>query len=106
MLNYLLKVQTSVVNLILNNTNNVQMHSEGLICNIKRCNLKMHLYKKLKTNTEQIVLSSRPNDLPALNNLKFKNIELREIKTGQVLLKSMYHSVDPYMHGRMNDAQF
>lgn len=55
--------------------------------------------------TEQIVLASRPNGLPSLNNFKFTNIELPEIKTGEVLLKGIYYSVDPYMRGRMNDAK-
>ena len=55
--------------------------------------------------TEQIVLASRPKGLPALDNFKVKNIELQEIKTGEVLLQGMYYSVDPYMRGRMNDAK-
>lgn len=55
--------------------------------------------------TEQIVLASRPKGLPALDNFKVKNIELQEIKIGEILLKGMYYSVDPYMRGRMNDAK-
>ena len=55
--------------------------------------------------TQQIVLASRPKGLPALDNFKTKNIELPEIKKGEVLLQAMYYSVDPYMRGRMNDAK-
>ena len=55
--------------------------------------------------TQQIVLASRPKGLPALDNFKTENIELPEIKAGEVLLQAMYYSVDPYMRGRMNDAK-
>jgi len=56
-------------------------------------------------NTRQIVLSSRPKGIPTIDNFAFENIELPEIKDGEVLLEGMYYSVDPYMRGRMNDAK-
>ena len=34
-----------------------------------------------------------------------EQVELPEIKAGEILLKGMYYSVDPYMRGRMNDAK-
>ena len=34
-----------------------------------------------------------------------ESIEVPEIKTGEILLKGLYYSVDPYMRGRMNDAK-
>ena len=55
--------------------------------------------------TKQIVLASRPKGSPTLDNFKFENIELPEIQVGEVLLKGLYYSVDPYMRGRMNDAK-
>lgn len=55
--------------------------------------------------TKQIVLASRPKGLPNPGNFKIINFELPEIKTGEVLLKALYYSVDPYMRGRMNDAK-
>ena len=55
--------------------------------------------------TKQIVLASRPKGSPTLDNFKFENIELPEIQIGEVLLKGLYYSVDPYMRGRMNDAK-
>jgi len=56
-------------------------------------------------NTRQIVLASRPKGLPVKENFRFENIELDEIKSGEVLLKSLFLSVDPYMRGRMNDVK-
>ncbi len=55
--------------------------------------------------TEQIVLASRPKGLPVSNNFRMEEAELAEIKTGEILLKGMFYSVDPYMRGRMNDAK-
>jgi NADPH-dependent curcumin reductase CurA len=56
-------------------------------------------------NTKQIVLASRPRGLPTLQNFKFEQVELPDIRAGEVLLKGLYYSVDPYMRGRMNDAK-
>ncbi len=55
--------------------------------------------------TEQIVLASRPKGLPVADNFRMEDIELAEIKGGEILLKGMFYSVDPYMRGRMNDAK-
>ncbi|WP_295676602.1 NADP-dependent oxidoreductase [uncultured Mucilaginibacter sp.] len=56
-------------------------------------------------NTKQIVLASRPKGMATVDNFRFENIELPEMKAGDVLLKGLYYSVDPYMRGRMNDAK-
>lgn len=55
--------------------------------------------------TKQIVLASRPKGTPTQDNFKFDNIELPQIQAGEVLLKGLYYSVDPYMRGRMNDVK-
>ncbi len=55
--------------------------------------------------TQQIVLASRPIGIPTLDNFRTENIDLTEIKNGEVLLEALYYSVDPYMRGRMNDAK-
>lgn len=56
-------------------------------------------------STSQFVLASRPKGLPVIEDFKMVSIELPEIKEGELLLKGMYYSVDPYMRGRMNDAK-
>ncbi len=55
--------------------------------------------------TKQIVLASRPTGLPVNENFRMENVDLPEIKEGEILLKGMYYSVDPYMRGRMNEAK-
>ncbi len=55
--------------------------------------------------TEQIVLASRPKGLPTIENFRMEDVELPELQTGEVMLKGLYYSVDPYMRGRMNDAK-
>lgn len=55
--------------------------------------------------TKQIVLTSRPVGLPTLHNFRFEEVDLPEINKGEILLKGMFYSVDPYMRGRMNDAK-
>jgi NADPH-dependent curcumin reductase CurA len=55
--------------------------------------------------TKQIVLASRPKGTPMTTNFRFENIELPELQEGEVLLKGLFYSVDPYMRGRMNDAK-
>lgn len=55
--------------------------------------------------TQQIVLAARPAGTPTLDNFRSENIELPDLKEGEVLLEGMYYSVDPYMRGRMNDAK-
>lgn len=55
--------------------------------------------------TTQIVLASRPKGTPTPDNFRFENIELPYMQVGEVLLRGLYYSVDPYMRGRMNDAK-
>jgi len=56
-------------------------------------------------NTKQIVLASRPKGLPQLTNFRFEHTGLQGVKQGEVLLKPVYFSVDPYLRHRMNDAK-
>ena len=51
--------------------------------------------------TKQIVLASRPKGMPTLDNFRFENIELSDIQEGEVLLKGLYYSADPYVRVRM-----
>jgi NADPH-dependent curcumin reductase CurA len=55
--------------------------------------------------TKQIVLAARPMGMPKLDDFRFENIELNPIEQGEVLLKGLYYSVDPYMRGRMNEGK-
>ena len=54
--------------------------------------------------TTQIILASRPEGIPVPANFTTEEIELPILQEGEVLLKGIYYSVDPYMRGRMNDV--
>ncbi|MFA4853453.1 MAG: NADP-dependent oxidoreductase [Bacteroidales bacterium] len=55
--------------------------------------------------SRQIVLASRPHGLPSFENFRIEEKDLNKISEGEVLLKSWFISVDPYMRGRMNDVK-
>ena len=58
------------------------------------------------TNTNRrIVLSERPNGLPDKNTLQFEEAPVPQAGNGQMLLRTVYLSLDPYMRGRMNDSK-
>jgi NADPH-dependent curcumin reductase CurA len=52
----------------------------------------------------QIVLVSRPHGEPAPENFKLTSAPIPAIGTRQLLLKTKYLSLDPYMRGRMSEA--
>ncbi|NVO85987.1 NADP-dependent oxidoreductase [Hymenobacter terrestris] len=56
-------------------------------------------------NTNTILLASRPQGKPTEAQFAFETRELPAIKSGEVLLKTRYVSVDPYMRGRMSSAK-
>ncbi len=56
-------------------------------------------------DARQIVLDSRPKGFPGNENFRFENKILEELNAGEVLVKALYISVDPYMRGRMNEAK-
>lgn len=49
----------------------------------------------------QIHLVSRPIGMPCLENFKLSVAKVPALKEGEVLVRSLYLSVDPYMRGRM-----
>jgi hypothetical protein len=51
---------------------------------------------------QTILLASRPKGAPTAEQFKFEDREMPRPNTGEVLLKTLYVSVDPYMRGRMN----
>ncbi len=57
------------------------------------------------SKNRQIILVSRPQGEPTAENFKLTEAPVPEIGDGQVLLKTKYLSLDPYMRGRMSDAR-
>ena len=54
---------------------------------------------------KKILLNSRPNGVPTLQNFKLIEADLPKIEDGEIVVKVIYFSLDPYMRGRMNDAK-
>lgn len=52
----------------------------------------------------RITLASRPNGAPGPENFRLEQVEVPEIEEGQVLLRTLYLSLDPYMRGRMDEG--
>ncbi|MCW2761986.1 MAG: NADP-dependent oxidoreductase [Marmoricola sp.] len=52
----------------------------------------------------QVRLAQRPDGEPGDDSFEFVEQELPELAEGQVLLRVVYLSLDPYMRGRMSDA--
>ena len=52
----------------------------------------------------RIVLSSRPVGAPTKDDFRLEEVAAPEPKEGEVLLRTIYLSLDPYMRGRMTDA--
>ena len=52
-----------------------------------------------------ILLNKRPDGKPTLEDFKFTNAAIPVPAIGEILLKTLYVSVDPYLRGRMNDSK-
>ena len=53
----------------------------------------------------QIILARRPTGMPCDENLKLQEGAVPEVGEGQVLVRTIYLSLDPYMRGRMSAAK-
>ena len=53
---------------------------------------------------KQWLLDQRPKGMPGDECWKLNEEEVRPLEKGEVLIKILYLSIDPYMRGRMNDG--
>src|SRR3954471_14490126 len=53
----------------------------------------------------RIVLASRPHGEPQAGDFRLETVPVPEPGPGQVLLRTLWLSLDPYMRGRMSDAK-
>ena len=60
--------------------------------------------EKITEKNQRIVLASRPVGAPTKENFRLEEVPIPVPKEGEVLLRSIYLSLDPYMRGRMSDA--
>ncbi|CAD2081311.1 NADP-dependent oxidoreductase [Jeotgalicoccus coquinae] len=56
-------------------------------------------------NNEQLVLAKRPDGLPGDDVFRFEETDVKKPGENELVIESIYISVDPYMRGRMNDAK-
>ncbi|PSK67942.1 NADPH-dependent curcumin reductase [Micromonospora sp. MH33] len=63
------------------------------------------LARVTQTQSRAVVLASRPVGEPVRSNLRLETRELPAVGDGQVLLRTIYLSLDPYMRGRMNASR-
>ncbi|TBR36628.1 MULTISPECIES: NADP-dependent oxidoreductase [Dyella] len=54
---------------------------------------------------QRILLAARPKGEPTPADFRLEDVELAEPSQGQVLLRVLYLSLDPYMRGRMSTAK-
>jgi len=64
----------------------------------------LKMTQSLATN-RQVVLAKRPSGLPDDSTLKLVTTAVPTPAEGEMLLRTEYLSLDPYMRGRMNDAK-
>jgi len=57
-----------------------------------------------KTTNRRLVLNSRPVGAPVTDNFRMEETALPAPAAGQMLLRTVYLSLDPYMRMRMSDA--
>ena len=53
----------------------------------------------------QIILASRPSGWPVEDNFALTEADRPDLADGQVRVRNLFMSVDPYMRGRMNDVK-
>lgn len=57
-----------------------------------------------RPSNRRVVLAARPQGAPTRETFRMEQQPVPELAQGQVLLRTVYLSLDPYMRGRMNDG--
>ena len=65
--------------------------------------LKEFIYRHIMNR--QITLAARPNGLPKESDFRLVESEIPTPGPGEVLVRTLYLSLDPYMRGRMNEGK-
>jgi len=59
----------------------------------------------MQIKQQQIHLVNRPKGMPSKEDFTFVESSIPSPKENQILVRTLYLSVDPYMRGRMQDAK-
>lgn len=54
---------------------------------------------------KEIRFASRPTGMPTLDNFKVAEADVPQLNDGEVLVRTLYISVDPYLRGRMREGR-
>lgn len=55
--------------------------------------------------SREVRLASRPRGEPSLDSFTLETVDLPDPEPGEVLVRNLFISVDPYMRGRMNEGE-
>jgi NADPH-dependent curcumin reductase len=66
--------------------------------------MKDHAMSQTNDTNRRIVLASRPKGAPTAANFRMETSPMPVLLPDQILLRTVYLSLDPYMRGRMNDG--
>lgn len=61
--------------------------------------------RAMSVKSREVRLAARPKGFPSPSDFALATVELRDPAEGEVLVRNLFVSVDPYMRGRMNDAK-
>jgi NADPH-dependent curcumin reductase CurA len=61
--------------------------------------------KLIAMENQRVVLASRPSGWVTESNFRVESVPVPKPKDGEVLVKNLWLSLDPYMRGRMNDSK-
>jgi NADPH-dependent curcumin reductase len=56
------------------------------------------------TRNRRIVLAERPRGRATLSSFRLEQVPVPQLRAGELLLRTLWLSLDPYMRGRMSDA--
>ena len=75
-----------------------QSHGNVQIPKIRSCCRWLNSYRR-------IVLASRPQGWPSPENFRLEEAPMPALDEGEVRVRNRFLSLDPYMRGRMNEAE-
>src|SRR3954468_6432363 len=64
-----------------------------------------HVSRRPDMENKRVVLASRPAGWVTQDNFRVESSPIPAPKDGEVLVKNLWLSLDPYMRGRMSDAK-
>lgn len=77
----------------------------GMACGKETVRINEREQKMSTLTSREIQLKSRPEQLPSAENFELVEVPVPDLQAGEILVKNLFMSVDPYMRGRMRDVK-